>query len=51
MIEGVVAPLPLFGVHLAFACGNYIRMALFPETPKEESQKCPRLDSPDFGSS
>ncbi len=27
---------------------GYIRMALFPGTPKEESRNCPGLDSQDF---
>jgi hypothetical protein len=31
--------------------GTYIRMALFPQTPKEEFENCPGLDSWDFGSS
>jgi hypothetical protein len=31
--------------------GGYIQMALFPGTPEEESQNCPRLESRDFGSS
>ncbi len=30
---------------------SHIRMALFPGTPKEESQNCPVLDSQDFGNS
>jgi hypothetical protein len=30
---------------------TYIQMALFPGTPKVESQNCPDLDSRDFGHS
>jgi len=40
--------------HIVFSMllrGSQIRMALFPETPKEESRNCPRLDSRDFGNS
>jgi hypothetical protein len=35
--------------HIVFSAtprGGYIRMALFPRTPKEESRNCPGLDSP-----
>jgi hypothetical protein len=38
-------------VFYAFAHDTYIRMTIFPGTPKEESGNCPGLDSPDFGSS
>jgi hypothetical protein len=40
--------------HIVFSapfCGGYIQMALFPRTPKLESQNCPRLESRNFGSS
>jgi len=40
--------------HIVFSAvprGSHIRMALFPETPKEESRNCPKLDSRDFGQS
>jgi hypothetical protein len=40
--------------HIVFSAshrGGYIRMALFPGTPKEESQNCPGLEFQDFGSS
>ncbi len=40
--------------HIVFSAaprGSHIRMALFPRTPKEESQNCPGLDSWDFGHS
>jgi len=36
-------------VFFAAPHGGYIRMALFPGTPKEESRNCPGLDSRDFG--
>jgi hypothetical protein len=36
-------------VFFALLRGGYIRMALFPGTPKEESRNCPGLDSRNFG--
>jgi hypothetical protein len=38
-------------VFFALLHGGYIRMALFPETPREESRNCHGLDSQDFGNS
>jgi len=38
-------------VFFALLRGSHIRMALFPEIPKEESQNCPGLDSRDFRNS
>jgi hypothetical protein len=41
-------------LHIVFSAlfrESHIRMALFPGTPKEESQNCPGLDSRDFGNS
>jgi hypothetical protein len=35
-------------VFFALLCGSHIRMALFPETPKEESRTYPGLNSWDF---
>ncbi len=46
--EATTFPLIVFS---AAPCGGYIRMAFFPKTPKVESQKCPGLDSRDFGRS
>jgi len=40
--------------HIIFStapCGSYIRMALFPGTPKLESRNCLELDSRNFGHS
>jgi len=40
--------------HIVFSAllrRSHIRMALFPKTPKGESQNCPELDSQDFGNS
>jgi len=36
-------------IFFATPCGGYIRMALLPGTPKEESRNYPGLDSQDFG--
>jgi len=38
-------------VFFAALSGGYIQIALFPGTPKEESQNYPGLESWDFGSS
>ncbi len=43
--EATTFPLIVFSTALH---GGYIRMALFPGTPKEESRNCPDLDSRDF---
>ncbi len=40
--------------HIIFSAslrGTYIRIAFYPETPKEESQNCPGLDSRHFAGS
>jgi hypothetical protein len=46
--EATTFPLIVFS---AAPHGGYIQMALFLETPKEESRNCPGLDSRDFGRS
>ncbi len=38
-------------VFFALLRRTYIRMALFPRTPKEESRNCPGLNSQDFNNS
>jgi hypothetical protein len=42
---------PRLGFLSTLLRGSHIRMALFPGTPKEESQNCLELNSRDFGHS
>jgi hypothetical protein len=47
---GEATTFPHIVFYAAFS-GGYIQMALFPETPKEESRNCLELESSNFGGS